>query len=112
MDCVAHSQHRSKYPDPICLKPGDRVVLGRSDEEYAGWIWVTAPSGNEGWAPESIIRVESPEAGVATAEYTARELDTQVGDRLSCGSELGGWLWVENERGESGWVPKAAVRAI
>ncbi len=111
MRYVAVRQHRSKHPDPISLKPGDPVALGTRDEQHPGWIWVTTPSGKQGWAPESIIRLDTPEGGVATTHYTARELDTRVGDRLSCVRELAGWLWVENEKGESGWVPKSTVGA-
>ncbi len=111
MDYVAVSSHKSKYPDPICLKPGDAVTLGRRDAEYPGWIWVTSPSGNEGWAPESILQIDTAQDGVAIGDYTARELNTQVGERLSGLNELEGWLWVENEKGDSGWVPKSTVRA-
>ena len=111
IDCIAITPHRSNYPDPIRLEAGDAVVLGRKDEQHPGWIWVISPTGNEGWAPESLIRIDTPDSGVATNAYTARELDTQVGERLSCKSELHGWLWVENEKGESGWIPKESVRA-
>ena len=108
---VAVSPHRSNYPDPISFEPGDTVALGRRDAQHRGWIWVTAPSGKQGWAPESFVRISTPEEGVATSAYTARELNTDVGERLSCVTELAGWLWVENEKGESGWVPKDTVRA-
>lgn len=88
------------------------MTLGRRDDQYPGWIWVKTPSGNEGWAPESLIRIVTPESGEVTTAYTARELNTQVGERLTCMSELRGWLWVENVRGESGWIPKETVEAV
>ena len=112
MDCIAVTPHRNNYPDPIRLKTGDTVALGRKDDQYPGWIWITTACGDEGWAPESLIRIETKDSGVATSAYTARELDTHAGERLACKSELGGWLWVENEKGQSGWVPKDSVRAI
>ena len=71
MDCIAIMPHRSNYPDPICLEVGDAVALGRKDDQYPGWIWVICPSGNEGWAPESFIRIDTPGSGVATTTYTA-----------------------------------------
>lgn len=108
---IVVTPHRSKYPDPIRLEAGDILRLGRRDREYPGWIWVTTPSDKRGWAPESIIRIDAPSQGVATREYTARELDTEVGERLSCLAELEGWLWAENEAGESGWVPRDTLSA-
>jgi hypothetical protein len=110
MDRIVITRHRSQYPDPIRFEKGDALTLGRRDDEYPGWIRVVIPSGNEGWAPESYIRIEAPTSGVATRAYTARELNTEVGERLSYKSELNGWLWVENTKGESGWVPKETVR--
>ncbi len=87
------------------------VSLGRRDEQYPDWIWVVSPTGKEGWAPESLIRRDSAESGVVTCAYTARELDTQVGELLICRDEQAGWLWAENEKCESGWVPKETLRA-
>lgn len=91
MDYIAVKAHRSSYPNPICLEPGQKVALGRSESRYPGWIWVTSASGVKGWAPKSIIRVDAAGSGVATRAYTARELNTQVGERLSYVSELEGW---------------------
>ena len=112
MNCIAISSHKSSYPTPIRLEPGDIVTVGRRDQEYPGWIWVITSAGNEGWAPESHIRIGSLETAVAKNAYTSRELDTQVGEYLSCKVELNGWLWVENVNGDSGWVPKTSVRAV
>ena len=108
---IITAQHKSSYPDPIQFSPGGRLVLGKQDDEYPGWIWVTTPSGNQGWAPESIIRCESETGGVALEEYTARELNTVVGERLRCTRELAGWLWVENDKGRWGWIPGKTARA-
>lgn len=111
MKLVVICEHKSEYPNPISFAPDDALVLGRRDDEYPGWIWVLTPSGNEGWAPESLIRVTNPSNGVAMASYTSRELDTRVGEHLFNRRELSGWLWVENEEGKAGWIPKNTVRA-
>ncbi len=103
--------HRSQYPDPIRFAPGDRLRIGRRDDDYPGWIRVTTPCGNEGWAPESIIRLEPDGDGTALSEYDARELDTEVGERVVTVRELCGWSWVENEDGECGWVPAKSIVA-
>jgi len=98
--------HSSQYPDPIRFSLHDQLVLGKRDTEYPGWIWVKTPSENEGWAPISLIRIISDTSGIAKETYSAKELDTVAGEVLIRHKELDEWLWVENERGECGWVPK------
>jgi uncharacterized protein YgiM (DUF1202 family) len=43
--------HRSNYPEPFSLEEGDRVAVGRTDNEYPGWIRIRLAKGNEGWVP-------------------------------------------------------------
>lgn len=82
------------------------MKLGRSDEEYPGWIWVSTQGGNEGWAPEQYLeKNEGNTEATAIETYSARELDTQVGDRLELLQELNGWVLVQNLVGVIGWVP-------
>jgi hypothetical protein len=104
--------HKTSFPNPIEFRPGDPLIVGKIDEEYPGWIWVTIPSGLQGWAPESLIRYDTETSGVALEEYTARELDTAEGERVRCSRELAGWLWVENEEGRKGWIPKKTARPV
>ena len=109
--CIVVSDHTSHYPDPIQFSKGDEIALGKGDTEYPGWISVITADDNEGWAPQSLIDRTSSHSGIALMEYSARELDVLIGDIVSCIRELHGWLWVENEKGESGWVPKESVAA-
>lgn len=111
MELVVTVSHKSSYPKPIHFSPGDTLELGKRDHEYLGWIWVTTPSRNEGWAPKALIRRSTDRQGVALAEYSARELETQEGDQITCLRELNGWLWVENDQGATGWIPKSSVVA-
>ena len=102
MRLVVVAPHSSAYPDPIGFEPGDPLVLGERDDEHPGWIRVRTIDGKEGWAPEQYIDPKSARRGVATAPYTARELNTVVGESLLMHRELNDWLWVENARGETG----------
>jgi Variant SH3 domain len=106
------SPHQSHYPDPIRFETGDRLKLGRRDDRYPGWVWVIVPSGNEGWAPESLIQIDSPDEGTALANYNARELDTTIGELVTSTRELHGWLWAQNEHGQAGWIPKETATPI
>ena len=87
------------------------MTLSDRESEYPGWIWVTTPSGNQGWAPEQLISVTAPTLGVSNTAYSAAELDTVEGEVLTLHEELNEWLWVENDRGESGWIPKKTTAA-
>jgi hypothetical protein len=102
--------HRSAYPNPIRFEAGDPLTLGERDDEYPGWIRVTTRDGRHGWAPEPFIDIRSTGQGVANTRYTARELDTVADEVLQCHRELNDWLWVENGRGETGWVPRQTTR--
>jgi SH3-like domain-containing protein len=96
--------HEPIYPDPIVLRPGDRVRLGREDDEFPGWVWCTAPDGREGWVPLAILRREGLEA-VARRDYRAVELAVKRGQRVEAREELSGWFWVADADAREGWVP-------
>jgi len=97
--------HTSVYPDPIEFEKGDKLTLGRKDTEYSGWIRVITKLGKEGWAPEQYISVISSGEGIGKESYTARELNTKIGEELVALKEINEWYWVVNTMGESGWVP-------
>jgi len=103
------SEHKTNYPNPIRFERGERVRLGRRDTQYSGWIRVTTADGNEGWAPEQFVDRESGKDGIANRTYSARELDTKVGQPLTVHAEINEWYWVETEDGDLGWVPKTTV---
>ena len=102
--------HVSTYPKPIGFRAGETVTVGRHDDEYPGWIWTTTADGNSGWAPEALLEIDG-DAAVAKDDYTARELNTEVGDVVEVVRELNGWLWVRAARDEEGWVPAETVSA-
>jgi hypothetical protein len=99
-------RYRAQYTDPIGFAAGDELVLGRRDDQFVGWMWATAPSGKSGWVPIEALAIEGAR-GRALCDYTARELDVDVDERVTIESELAGWAWVRSERGGEGWVPLA-----
>jgi len=92
------------YADPIRGAAGDRLALGRRDDEYPGWVWATAADGRAGWVPEGWLRVEG-ESGVLRRDYTAAELALAPGDRVTGELVEGGWLWATAADGQVGWAP-------
>lgn len=63
--------------------------------------------------PAQIIGSAGDGTARALEDYTARELNVQVGDQLRGTRALNGWIWCEKAGGSaSGWVPLANLREI
>jgi hypothetical protein len=113
MKLVVVEAHKSNYPNPIGFKKGERLRTEKRDTEFEGWIWVITHDGNEGWAPVRYLEVkEGTDKAVASRDYTARELDTSVGEELTLHYELNEWGWVEKTDGSCGWVPMKTTRVL
>lgn len=107
--------HRSTYPDPIRLRPGDELLVADPAEaphsEWSGWLWCTDPSGRRGWVPEQFLRLDGSRA-TACCDYDATELTVAAGEALVPGREVNGWTWCTNRQGDSGWVPSANLSPL
>ena len=80
-DAIVTAAHRTQYPKPISFKAGEKVRVGKRDDEYPGWIWTTVASGDSAWAPEELLTVSGTEA-VALVDYESTELNTEAGLRV------------------------------
>jgi hypothetical protein len=110
--------HRASHEDPIALRVGDLITVGRRDTTWPDYVWCTGQDGREGWVPEAFLEATGGDAATgedatadATADvrrarrdYDARELDVAPGDVVLAGEEAGGWYWCEAADGR-GWVP-------
>lgn len=100
--------HVSDFPEPITLEKGSHLIIG---EKYQGienwdeWYFCETYGQKGGYVPSQIIQRTSINEGLALAEYTAKELNVQLGDRLIVNKILNGWAWCKTETGEKGWVP-------
>jgi hypothetical protein len=56
------------------------------------------------------LETVNEEEAIATAAYSAAELDVEPGDTVQVHAEGGGWLWCEDESSNFGWVPAACVK--
>ncbi|MEG0943056.1 MAG: SH3 domain-containing protein [Angelakisella sp.] len=102
--------YQNSNPDPIEMISGDILCLGeRSNENgpWANWIYcISQRTQKEGWVPVQLLEIAG-DVGVATADYTAKEMTVAVGDAVDGGHELNGWIWcVRKADLEFGWVPK------
>jgi hypothetical protein len=51
-------EHISSFPDPITLKKGDKVFIGREYSEnpdWPNWIECKTQNGKKGWVPNSTL---------------------------------------------------------
>ena len=103
-DAIVTAAHRTQYPKPISFKAGEKVRVGKRDDEYPGWIWTTVASGDSAWAPEELLTVSGTEA-VALVDYESTELNTEAGESVRVLFEMLEWAWVKNSSGKEGWVP-------
>jgi len=100
------------YPNPIGFSAGEEVTVGRRDEVWTDWVWVTTATGNSGWAPVAYLESTGENRARALCDYTARELSSRKGEVLIGLNELGGWHWCRNAAGEEGWAPAFNLRPV
>lgn len=106
-------EHKSNNSNPIKIKRGETVKLGRESVEEDGWSnWIycySLDSNTLGWTPVQIIQIEN-EYGIVLNDYSAKELDVNKGDIVDSEFELNGWLWCGRlNDSESGWLPKENI---
>ena len=90
---------------PIVAAAGDRVTVGRRDDEWPDYLWCTAATGEASWLPESVLELVVDGSATAARAYSAAELTVGVGDEVHVGERIGGWTWCTDQFGESGWLP-------
>ena len=108
MEIQVKKPYKTEFINPLHLKKGDEVVLGEEEkkEQWKGWIWATF-NNISGWIPKPIVKNISDNRGVILDNYSAKELDVDVGDRIYILKELNGWFWVRHSKtNEEGWIPK------
>ena len=101
-------EHTATFPDPLVLKAGERVHVGQADDQWPAFLWCVNAQGKGGWVPEAFLQRHG-EAGIARRAYDARELSVGAGERVSVGERVGGWAWVTDAAGESGWIPEECI---
>ncbi|ELB2250022.1 hypothetical protein QNZ72_004474 [Vibrio parahaemolyticus] len=111
MEVVTIEKHVSEYPNPFYLKRGDKVALGKVDDEFPNWVFITSGDDVQGWAPVQYIeKIQGSTEGVLLEDYDNVELNTVIGEKLSVLFELNEWYRVSRSTGEVGWVPVRSVK--
>ncbi|MFP4050795.1 MAG: SH3 domain-containing protein [Thermoplasmata archaeon] len=102
-------EHKTNHPEPLKLEKGEQVIIDHKydgPKDWPNWVYCTKiDKSQEGWVPEGIIDKKFNH-GIITENYTAKELDIEVGEELEGIKELNGWLWCrKSSDDEEGWVP-------
>ena len=100
--------HEPPARPPLRVAVGERVHVGRRDDEWPAFVFVTA-AGGSGWVPARHI-----EAGVVVAEYDTTELRATAGDvvEVVVDDVESGWAWCRDVRGQEGWIPHRALGSV
>jgi SH3-like domain-containing protein len=101
-------EHKVEYENPIQVKAGESVEVGREDDTYPGWFWCRAADGREGWVPRELLSQDGLLPTV-TQDYSAKELAVRPGDDVQIEGIRHDWVLVRNAQGEVGWIPKSHV---
>ena len=102
-------KYTSAYPNPIKFQKGEPLITGGRDDEYPGWILVTTKCGNEGWAPDQYININTVPV-TARQDYDAAELSIEIGQTLVMIHTLNDWAWVKTSSDQFGWVPCKTIQ--
>ena len=101
--------HVSEYPRPITFEVGTLLVVHErydGDEDWEDWYFCETEGQEGGWVPVQVLDFLDGKTACAKESYTARELDSRVGQVLQGSRVLNGWVWCERpDDGCSGWVP-------
>lgn len=100
-------EHQVRFPNPIEITFGQRVRVGREDEEFPGWKWCKATDGREGWVPiEMLTMVGTTSEAIVLEDYSARELAVLPAEEVVVEEARHNWLLVRNAQGQRGWIPE------
>lgn len=96
--------HQASYPDPLVVKAGDELTIGKKDTKWSAFVWCTNQDGISGWVPEKHLDRQG-DRGIARQDYSTAELTITEEEKVVLESEDSGWYWVTNQSGKSGWIP-------
>ena len=93
-----------QYADPVSVRAGESLAVGRVDNDCPGWRWCRAADGRQGWVPGEFLSSVEPQTTILK-DYSARELQVFPGEEVTIEDARHGWLLVRNVKGDCGWIP-------
>lgn len=115
MEYLVIKKHKSNYPNPINVRKGEKVLVGKEyegEEDWVNWRYCyKTDKSQEGWIPEQLLNISS-QHGVLKEDYTAKELTINKGKKVEGINELNGWVWCRDSQGREGWIPKLNLKSL
>ncbi|MEM1273980.1 MAG: hypothetical protein AAGF88_09185 [Pseudomonadota bacterium] len=108
---IGRLRYERPYHDPISVRAGDAVLPNEEKSrstDIVGWVWCSGPDGREGWTPRAWLAWQGDQ-WVIQRDFSALELNVEPGEPFHAFFGESGFLYVENSRGEKGWVPDGTV---
>lgn len=96
--------YQVQYADPISVRAGEILTVGRVDNNNPGWRWCRAADGRQGWVPVEFLSNEEPQTTILK-DYSALELEVVPGEEVTVEDARHDWLLVRNMKGDCGWIP-------
>lgn len=101
--------YRSKYSDPLIIRTGEELSVKQRDTQWQSFLWCVNQNGKGGWVPEDYLSV-SGDIAVANCDYSAAELNANLGELITVEIEAGGWFWCCDQSGRYGWIPAENIK--
>jgi|WetSurMetagenome_2_1015567.scaffolds.fasta_scaffold360067_2 hypothetical protein len=101
------------YNNPIVLNAGQEIKIDNTKKEenhdWFGWVWCISDD-NEGWIPIQILNIieqgDKHSKALVEENYSAKEINADIGDIVFGDKVLNGWLWCKKKGTEDyGWLP-------
>lgn len=97
--------HVKSFPDGVQFREGEKVTVGREDNEIAGWYECTKRGGQRAWVPREYLSGSRGSAWI-TEDYNSAEMTVAAGDEVEPVKTVRGWVLCRRG-GEVAWVPEA-----
>jgi hypothetical protein len=101
--------HKNSFDYPFDFYNDTPIKVLESDKENLNWKKCRLADGTEGWVPETAIE-ETQEGWRTIQDYSALEMDVEIGEEIIVYEELFGWAWAEKDTHEHGWIPIECYR--
>ena len=101
--------HVNSFKYPFDFYKGMPIEVLESDKENLHWKKCRLADGTEGWVPETAIE-ETSTGWQTTQDYSALEMDVEIGEEVTVFEEVFGWAWAEKDDHSHGWIPVECYR--
>lgn len=104
-------EYNAQFDYAFIAEKGERITLGKIDEETNKWYWCKHATGLEAWVPVTHIEIEGDTA-VFTHPYNSVEHSIKKGEIVQFLGETYGWIECLNSEWRYGWIPTSNLEKI